>query len=325
LFILHTICFLESFPVYEKMICMKKITLLFLAITALSLGTTAQTTIFSETFGTTQATRGTCVSVAVPGTAEADKYDPQKNEQYVDHVWSVDSHVWNEGVMYAQTSVATTNPGACDDSGTTLNIRTNNPSTFSGASGNGNLYFNANTGNSFTISGINTLGYKNISLGFGVYGKNKADVTLLKLQYNIGAGLTELGATQIGALSTTKATWLLVSIPMIPTVAALSLTFSTPNTNALNVSAPIEIRIDDITITGTAASTLVNSINPDNRKVFASNASITLVGFTAGNIEIYNAQGKKVFASELKETIQTRLTKGLYIVRVGDFSQKINL
>lgn len=301
---------------------MKKITLLFLGIVALSITASAQDIIFKETFGTTQPTRGTCTSVSVPGIAEAGNYDPQKNELFTDHLWSTDSHVWNDGVTYSQTSVATSNPGACDDSGTTVNIRTNNPSTFTGASGDGNLYFNANVNNSFTVSGINTSNYDNVKLSFGIYGKNKVDVTLLKLQYDNGTGLTYLGTAEIAALSTTKATWLTVSDITLPSGTNLSLIFSTPTLNGI---APIEIRIDDIIITGTAVETSVNSLNTDNRKLTVSNSTMTLKGFTTGNVEIYNIQGKRVFTSELNETIHPQLTKGLYIVRIGDFRQKISL
>jgi hypothetical protein len=308
---------------------MKKFTLLFLGIAALTLNAKAQTTIFKETFGTTQLTRGTCTSVSVPGTAEAGKYDPQKNELFTDHIWSIDSHVWNPGVAYTQTSVATANPGACDDSGTTVNIRTNKPSAYTGASGDGNLYFNANILNSFTITGINTLNYDNVSLSFGIYGKNKADVTLLKIQYNIGTGLIDLGASQIGALSTTKDSWSTISNIILPSSTNLSLTFYTPNTNPLNLLAgvpqPIEIRIDDILITGTSTATLIKTVNQDNRKVTASNSTLKLEGFTSGNVEIFNTQGKRVYTSVLKETIEPQLAKGLYIVRVGDFRHKISL
>ena len=301
---------------------MKKITLLFLGIEALTITANAQDIIFKETFGSTQPTRGTCTSVTVPGTAEPGKYDPQKNELFTDHLWSIDSHVWNVGVVYSQTSVATANPGACDDTGTTLNIRTNNPSTFTGASGDGNLYFNANVNNSFTVSGINTSDYNNVKLSFGIYGKNKIDVTLLKLQYDSGSGFTDLGTTQIAALSTTKGTWLTVSNLPVPSAVNLILKFSTP---ILNGIVPIEIRIEDILITGTKIETSVNTLNPDNRKLTVSNSAITLTGFTTGNVEIYNTQGKKVFTSGLTETIQPQLSKGLYIVRIGDFRQKISL
>jgi hypothetical protein len=307
---------------------MKKF-LLLSAILIFPLLAFAQDIIFNETFGTTQLTRGTCTSVTVPGTAEAGKYDPQKNELFVDHLWSEGSHTWNTGISYSQTSVATANPGACDDTGTTMNIRTNNPSSFTGASGDGNLYFNANVINSFTISGINTSNFDNPTLSFGIYGKNKVDVTLLKLQYDSGSGLTDLGTTQIAALTTTKATWMTVSNLVLPTAQNLRLTFSTPTTNSTNlvlgVAQPIEIRIDDIKITGTSKSTLIHSTNSDNRKIIAINDVITLNGFNDGNIEIYNMQGKQVYTSFIEKIIQPQLAKGLYIVRIGDFRQKISL
>ncbi|MDP4239062.1 MAG: hypothetical protein Q8904_06270 [Bacteroidota bacterium] len=303
---------------------MKKNTLLLLSLVLLLINASAQTTIFKETFGTTQPSRGTCTTVAVPGTAEVGKYDPQKNEQYVDHVWSTDSHVWNDGISYSQVSALSTNPGACDDSGTTLNIRTNNSSSYTGASGDGNLYFNANILNSFTINGINTANYDNINLSFGIYGKNTADVTLLKLQYDSGSGLTDIGTSQIGALNTKKGTWLTISNVTLATSSNLSLTFSTPNTNSANANAPIEIRIDDIIISGTPTSTLANLPNADSCKLTVANSTITLDGFVSGTVEIYNTQGKRVFTSELKEIIQPQLAKGFYIVRIGDFRQKIS-
>ena len=308
---------------------MKK-SLLLSGIVMLSFAVNAQDIIFKETFGTTQSTRGTCISVSVPGTAEIGKYDPQKNEQFADHLWSAGSHTWNNGIAYSQTSVPTTNAGACDDTGTSVNIRTNNPSTFTGASGDGNLYFNANVNNSFTVSGINTSGYDNVNLSFGIYGKNKIDVTLLKLQYNTGSGLSDIGAIQIVALSTTKDTWLTVTNLTLPSAASLSLKFSTPATNPSNlklgVPQPIEIRIDDIQITGTVkVSDGTLQVNTDGRKITAANSILTLKGFTTGNVEIYDTQGKRVFTSGLSETIQPQLTKGLYIVRVGDFRQKISL
>jgi len=305
---------------------MKKITLILVGISIFTGFINAQTIIFSETFGTTKATRDACTSVAVPGTAEPGKYDPQKNELFTDHDWNANSHVWNDGVAYSQTSAIITQ-NACDSVRTSLNIRTNNPSTtvgntYTGASGNGNLYFNANVNNSFTISGINTLNYTGISLSFGIYGKNTSDVKFLKLQYDNGTGLTDVGATQIAALSTTKAKWLLASGITLPASSNLNLTFSSPN---LNGTAPIEIRIDDIKISGTSTSTAVNPLKTDNRKVYVSNSVITLDGFASGSIEIYNMQGKKVFTSQVQESIQPDLAKGLYIVRIGDFRQKISL
>jgi hypothetical protein len=304
---------------------MKKNTLLLIIATAFTVCTNAQTTLFSETFGTTKATRSGCTSVSVPGTAETGKYDPQKNELFTDHDWSADSHIWNNGIAYSQTSATTTTAGACDDSGTTLNIRTNNSSTLTGASGNGNLYFNANITNSFSVSGINTAGYNTINLSFEIYGKNKSDVTLLKLQYDNGSGFTDAGTTQIAALSTTKQTWLAVTGITLPASTSLNLKFSTPNTNSTNAGAPIEIRIDDIKITGSTSETSLNSLTSGNRKLTITDSGITLDGFSSGNIEIFNIQGRKVFSSGWTKTVQPQLAKGLYIFRIGDFVQKISL
>ena len=281
---------------------MKKITLLILGVAALSVGVSAQTTIFKETFGT-------------PTT--------MKGENIVNHVWDNAS---TTGIAYSWTRVDPVSP----DTVGSLNIRSNNPSDsipilgLSTASGLGNLYFNANVINSFTVSGINTSNFNNVSLSFMIYGKNKSDVTLLKLQYDSGSGLTDLGT--FTGLSTKKATWQTVSGLTLPASTSLSLKFSTPTTNSASGTAvPLEIRIDDIKITGTATPTLVNVLNQDNRKVIASNATITLDGFTSGIVEIYNTQGKRVFTSEIKETIQPQLARGLYIVRIGDFRQKISL
>ena len=130
---------------------MRKITFILVGILLLSGFANAQTIIFKETFGITKTSRDGCTTVAVLGTAEAGKYDPQKNENYSAHDWNDSTHVWNDGILYSQTSAATATAGACDASETTLNIRANNPSTYTGASGNGNLYFNANITNSFTI------------------------------------------------------------------------------------------------------------------------------------------------------------------------------
>lgn len=54
---------------------MKKTTLILLAISIFTGVINAQSTIFSETFGITKATRDGCTSVTVPGTAEPGKYD----------------------------------------------------------------------------------------------------------------------------------------------------------------------------------------------------------------------------------------------------------
>ena len=292
---------------------MKKITLLFLGIAALTITANAQDIIFKETFGTTLANRDGCVT----GTLSS-QYDASKCEKYADHVWDASSHVWNSGIVYTPVSRVTTND--CDSSGTTLNIRTNNPSSYTNASGNGNLYFNSNTTNSFTISGISGIvnnTYERYTLSFGIFGKNAGDSKKIIVQYSDNGGaLTNIAVTNIAALTSAKGKWEFISEVIVPVSNNLSIKFSTPTSG--------EIRIDDVTIIG-SLSTLNKNLNTDNRKLTVSNSIITFTGFTTGNVEIYNTQGKKVFTSVLSETIQPQLSKGFYIVRVGDFRQKISL
>jgi len=271
---------------------MKKTTLLFLAIFALTITASAQDIIFKETFGTPS--------------------DP-KNEVITDHVWDNGSPI-----SYSWTQNATVAPG-------TLNIRTSGTSSsdptygYEGASGSGNLYFNKDATNSFIISNINTANFLDIQLSFGIIGsKNAGDAKKIKLEYSTnGTDYTQIAATNISNLTASITNWEVVSAVTIPNVSNIILKFSTPNLG--------EIRIDDLIITGTKIETSVNPLNTDNRKLTVSNATMTLKGFTTGNVEIYNIQGKRVFTSELKETIQPQLSKGLYIVRIGDFRQKISL
>jgi len=277
---------------------MKKTTLLSLGILALTITASAQDIIFKETFGT-------------PST--------QKGENIVNHVWD---HLAATGITYSWTRV---DPIGTDTVGS-INVRSNNPSDsiaikgIATASGHGNLYFNSNATNSFTISGISGISgqsYDRYTLSFGIFGKNAGDSKKMVVQYsNNGGELTNLAVADIAALASAKGKWEFISGIIVPVSNNLSIKFSTPTLG--------EIRIDDVVLIG-ELSTVVKNLNTDNRKLTVSNSTMTLKGFTTGNVEIYNIQGKRVYTSELKETIQPQLTKGLYIVRVGDFRQKISL
>jgi hypothetical protein len=140
----------------------------------------------------------------------------------------------------------------------------------------------------------------------------------MKVEYSTnGTDYIQIAITNISNLTASITNWEVVSAVTLPNVSNLHLKFSTPNLG--------EIRIDDILITGTATATSVKTINPDNRKVTAFNSTLKLDGFTSGIVEIFNTQGKRVYMSAFKETIEPQLAKGLYIVRVGDFRQKISL
>ena len=167
------------------------------------------TTIFYEDFGTAAS---------------------EKDEAIEDHVWetnSADMFSWNI-------------PSDDDN----INVRTNNPSDYTGASGDGNLYFKGSA--SFTISGINTEGYTDIEMTLGAFGKNEADVQNMTL--TISTAENETTTINFADLNfdTTKKTWSTATISELPATTALTLTF----TSNLSVEDDGGIRLDDITITG---------------------------------------------------------------------------
>jgi hypothetical protein len=270
---------------------MKKISIFFFGMTVLVLSANAQSKIFSETFG---------------------KPSDSKNE-------IIDSHVWDNGapVSYSWTQVSGT-PGS-------LNVRTsgtlsNDPSKgYASASGSGNLYFNGDITNSFTIKNITTSDYTNIQLSFGIIGsKTAGDAKKLKVEYSTNStDFTQIAVSNLNNLNATITNWEVISGVSLPAASNLSLKFSTPNAG--------EIRLDDIIISGTSNSTSVNSLSSDARKIIVSNSTIILTGFTTGQLDIYNILGERVFTSELKETIQPQLPTGIYVVKIGNFIQKIYL
>ena len=79
-------------------------------------------------------------------------------------------------------------------------------------------------------------------------------------------------------------------------------------------------------------NTIIQNVKIENEKTsqflqtVVDHVDIGLLSFDDnGNIEIYNIQGKKVFTSDFKETIKPLLAKGIYIIKIGDYKQKISL
>jgi hypothetical protein len=272
---------------------MKKITFFAILFFAAISSVKAQTVFYTETFGT-PALDSPVVTVG-----------ESKNELLQNHVW--DTNI----VTYSWTLVDNADPLLPG----TINVRNNNPSTYVGASGVGNLYFNANAINSFTITG-NTNGFSNVKLSFGIFGKAAGDSKKMVVEYSLDGGtqFVPIAATEIAALTSAAKGWELISNISFPTATSVKLKFSTPNLG--------EIRIDDVKLAGTGISA-IPQFNNDNQKLTVSNATINLEGFNTGNVEIFNLQGKKVFTSEIVKTLQPKLQKGLYIVKIGDFKQKI--
>ncbi|MDD5184004.1 MAG: hypothetical protein PHS84_01945 [Paludibacter sp.] len=236
----------------------------------------------------------------------------EKTEVLTKHVWDYDSST--AGITYSWTYDEAVSP----DSVASINVRFNNPSSgYTDVTGNGNLYFNSSVNNTFTISG-NTSDFDNILLSFGIFGKNSGDAKKLVVQYAVNGGsFSSIAADKIASVNAIAKTWEWISTVSVPSANILSLKFSTPTGG--------EIRIDDVVLQGVKKNTAVIQPDSDRRKIIVSNSSITLQGFSEGKIEIYTIQGKKVFSSELIETINPQLRSGLYIIKIGNFTQKICL
>ena len=270
---------------------MKKITFIAFVFFASISTAKAQTAFYTETFGTPTLD----TPVTTPGES--------KNELLQNHVW--DTNV----VTYTWTLVYNTDPTLPG----TINVRNNNPSTYAGASGVGNLYFNSNAANSFTITG-NTSGFSNVKLSFGIFGKVAGDAKKMVVQYSIDGGnqFIPIATAEIAALTAAAKGWELISNIPFPTSESVKLKFSTPNLG--------EIRIDDVKLSGT---NIINNLNIPNYKNWS------LVGKTlkfdvlpTTKIEIFALTGSKVAVYEPSSSIVLNLQKGMYILRANNSCNK---
>ena len=290
-----------------------------IATTAMfSLSTSAQTavTIFSEDFGTASST---------------------KSELIEDHVWET-----NSSDMFSWT--------VDDESVDGINVRNNNESDYEGASGSGNLYFKGKA--TFTISGINTAGYEDIVLTFGVFGKNEGDINAMTLTINDGTTETTVSLADMN-LDATAGTWSVATVSDIPATATLTLTFA----STLDAADDGGIRLDDITITGIKATDDGDTDDGDDNgddtddgddsdtgdgdtgdddgeedtaigAVNAASSSIVIAGRTItalnGSAEVFSLSGCKV--ATIGNGCATELPQGgVYIVKTGSKTVKAML
>lgn len=122
---------------------------------------------------------------------------------------------------------------------------TTTSSGYTGASGNGNVFF-AGVGNSLIISGINTSGYTSLVLRFGLH-KSTIASNASELVDSVSTDGVNYTAITIPAQATGSgtATWRQVTITggTIPATSNLRIKFR-------NTSASVSFRIDDIVLTG---------------------------------------------------------------------------
>ncbi len=127
----------------------------------------------------------------------------------------------------------------------TGDVRVTTPSsTYSGASGGGNVYLTTTAGKYFQIDGINTSAYSsaNIQMTFGYLTATFATVQVI-LEYSTNASATTPTWTPITFTNNSSNAWTLVSIPggVLPSTTTLSLRFTQPTVTG-------QIRIDDIKV-----------------------------------------------------------------------------
>lgn len=244
------------------------------------------------------------------GTASSEKDEP------------LEEHVWgnNPASVFVWT--------ADEATGNSINVRTNNPSDYDGASADGNLYFKGNA--TFTISGIDTRDYKDVKLSFGAFGKNAADeydaskgetlvadVDCMKLTCTAGGGTTELADFSKLELNRGSKEWTLVSgVTGVPAADGVSLTFTSavPNEDG-------GIRIDDVKLTGVKISAGIGSVNTGAEAIFYDGNSLS---YRAANgvAAVYSVSGSRVLTVKAGDTVQLNLPGGIYVAKAGRASLK---
>ncbi len=117
-------------------------------------------------------------------------------------------------------------------------------STYSGASGGGNIFLTSTAGKYFQIDGINTSAYSsaNIQMTFGYSTATFATVQVI-VEYSTNASAATPTWTPIVFTNNPSTSWALVSIPggVLPSSSTLSLRFTQPTTAG-------QIRLDDIKV-----------------------------------------------------------------------------
>ncbi|TAH40006.1 MAG: hypothetical protein EYC69_12160 [Bacteroidetes bacterium] len=163
----------------------------------------------------------------------------------------------NNGVLGFSTNVT----GPSD-------VRTSAASNYVGASGLSNVFMGTGGGNSkdFIISKINTLGYTNMQLTFGMLRTSTSELLAVSVSADSGQTYTPLTtSTQPGASTSVWGAAPIVCSGTIPSVANLYIKFSKSTTT--------QFRIDDIKLTGTATSVV---ITPSGPTTFCQGSQVTL-------------------------------------------------
>jgi len=139
-------------------------------------------------------------------------------------------------------------------------------SGYSGASGLANVYLTTAIGKYFQIEGINTTGYTDLNLSFGMY------TNLIGYAANVEVSSDGTNYIPLAVSNSTSATWTLkTTTGSIPATSNLRIRFTQTGTSAY-------IRIDDITLIGTKSMQTVPvtsvSISPSSLNLNVGQTSV---------------------------------------------------
>ncbi len=186
---------------------------------------------------------------------------------------------------------------------------------------NSHVWFTSSPGSQpcvFEINGINTSNYEDLKLAIG---SGSGDVARDYFSVKAVVGSTEHPIT-LPNTTVASAFSTISGLTGIPSVENVKLVF-TSNT------APNGFRLDDITINGTPKQGVSNEIVDAKTQpsFFISGNNLSVRNVTLGStIEVYNIAGQKL------QTVKYfgggsihigNLPKGVYIIRVNNFSTKV--
>ena len=188
-------------------------------------------------------------------------------------------------LVNSYTGWSSTSPITFSSTDGVTDVRTTTPSTgYTGASGNGNVFFGTSTttNRNFNISGINTTGLTSPVLSFGLLRDNLTAGITLEVSAD-GTTYTPLTITQP---ATANAWTLVTATGTIPATANLRIRFSKNNSTSF--------RLDDINLSGstTAASISQTNVCGTSATLTASQGSsyVWSTGATTQSITV-NSQG----------------------------------
>lgn len=159
----------------------------------------------------------------------------------------------------------------------TADVRsTTTSSGYTGASGGGNVFITNTDGRYFQIEGIDTTGYQNLAITFGIY-KSALASTGSDLVVEVSANGTDYTALSFTDLPTGSgtATWYQrTTTGTIPATANLRIRFRQTGTVS-------QYRIDDVRLEGSAGAVTDAAISPASGSICSGN-SLTLTASSGG-------------------------------------------